>query len=54
MTFGKKEKKRRHPYMGLAILGLAAAGVVSIYNKGKQLVRSKARCMKDMMKREEQ
>ncbi len=41
MIIGKKGQKRRHPYLGIAILGLAAAGAVSIYNKGKCFLKEK-------------
>ena len=50
MFFGKKGQKRRHPYVTLAFFGLAAAGVASIYNKGKKFFKEKANCMKSMVK----
>lgn len=39
--FGKKGQKKRHPYLGIAMFSLAAAGVVSLYNKGKSFVKDK-------------
>ena len=41
MFFGRKGQKKRHPYIGLAIFGLAATGVISIYNKGKRFIKEK-------------
>lgn len=53
MIFGKKGQKKRHPYLGIAVLGLAAAGVVGIYNKGKSFVKEKMPVMMCMKKRGE-
>ena len=50
MFMNKSGRKMRHPYASLAILGLAAVGVVSIVNKGKKLVKEKADCISGMVK----
>lgn len=50
MMFGKKGQKKRHPYLGIALFGLAATGVVSIYNKGKRFVKEKAQGIMSMKK----
>ena len=39
----------RHPYLSIAVLGLAAAGAVSITNKVKDFVKDKAGCITGMM-----
>ena len=41
MIFGKKGQKKRHPYLGIAMFSLAAAGAVSLYNRGKSFVKDK-------------
>jgi hypothetical protein len=51
MILGRKGQKKRHPYVTLTLLGLAAAGVASIYNKGKHFFREKCECAKQMAKR---
>ena len=53
MFFAKKGQKRRHPYVTLAFLGFAAAGVASIYSKGKRFFKEKSECVKEMVKRGE-
>ena len=50
MIFGKKGQKKRHPYLGIAVLGLAAAGAVSIYNKGMTFIKEKMPCAMFMKK----
>ena len=52
MFFAKKGQKRRHPYVTLTLLSLAATGVVSIYNKGKRFFKEKAACVKEMTRGE--
>ena len=54
MLIGKKGQKRRHPYATLAVLSLAAAGAVGIYNKTMNFIKDKGKCMKAMIKKEEQ
>ena len=46
----------RHPYATLAIIGLAAVGVISISEKVKCFCHDKTKCMSNMltsMKKEE-
>ena len=40
MILNKNGRKMRHPYATMAVLGLAATGVVSIVNKGKKFVKN--------------
>ena len=50
MMFGnKKGHIMRHPYATLAIIGLAAAGAMSIGEKVKDFVSDKAKCVGNMM-----
>ena len=50
MFFNKKDHKKRHPYMGIALFSLAATGVVSIISKGKRFIKEKASSVTNMMK----
>ena len=50
MFFAKKGQKKRHPYVGLAILGLATTGIISIYNKSKKFIKEKTSCIMHMGK----
>ena len=49
MHMSKKGRMMRHPYLSIAVLGLAAAGAVSITNKVKDFVKDKAGCITGMM-----
>lgn len=51
MFKSKKGRMMRHPYATLAVLSLAAAGAISLTQKGKQLVMEKGQCIKDMFKK---
>lgn len=48
MFNGKKSHIMRHPYATLALLGLAAAGAVSIGERVRSFVSGKARCIGNM------
>ena len=50
MFFNKKDHKRRNPYMGIALFGLAATGVVSIISKGKRFIKEKTESVTNMMR----
>jgi hypothetical protein len=39
----------RHPYLTLAIFGLAAVGVISISDKVRGFCQGKARCVENML-----
>lgn len=43
--FSNMDRKKRHPYRGLAIFTLAAAGMISITNHVMEFVKDKAKCM---------
>ena len=45
MFFSNMDRKKRHPYRGLAIFTLAAAGMISITNHVMEFVKDKAKCM---------
>ena len=45
----KKGRMMRHPYATLAVLGLAAVGVISISEKMKCFFGDKARCVSNML-----
>ena len=49
MQSKKMGKKRRHPYATLAVLTLAGASIVNIYNKAKSFAMEKMTAIKDMM-----
>ena len=49
MFKSKKGRMMRHPYATLTLFSLAAAGVISLTQKGKQLVMEKSQCVKNMM-----
>lgn len=42
--------KKKHPYRGLAIFTLAAAGVIGIAEKCKKFIKEKMCTVKSMMK----
>ena len=50
MFYNKKDHKKRHPYMGIALFSLAATGVVSIISKGKRFIKEKTASVTNMMK----
>lgn len=50
MLFNKNNRKKRHPYAYLAVFGLAAAGGVTIYNKGKRFLKEKLGGMRNIVK----
>ncbi len=45
--FAKKMKK--HPYVKLTVVSLAAAGVINLAGKMKRFLKQKVCCMKDIM-----
>lgn len=45
----KKGSIMRHPYVTIAVLGLAAVGAIGIGQKVKGFVDSKAKCLTGMM-----
>ena len=45
----KKGRIMRHPYATLAVLGLAAVGVISISEKMKCFFEEKAGCVRNMI-----
>lgn len=49
MIFGKQ--KNSHPYVNLAVFSLAAAGIISIANKMKGIVKDKADCVMGFFKK---
>jgi len=51
MLFNKSEKKKRHPYRGLAIFTLAAAGMISVTNRMKRFVKEKVSSMTAFIKK---
>ena len=51
MFFMKNEKKKRHPYIGLAMFTLAAASVINVTNKAKKFVKGKVECVTGMFKK---
>ena len=50
VMFGSNNMKKKHPYRGLAIFTLAAAGVIGIAEKCKKFVNDKMCTMKSMFK----
>ena len=48
--FGKGERRKRRPYLMIAMFTIAATSIVSTVQKGKRFVKEKAECIKDMMK----
>ena len=50
MFFNKKDHKKRHPYLGIALFSLAATGVVSIISKGKHFIKEKASGISTLVK----
>lgn len=51
MFNSKNKRMMRHPYATLAVLSLAAAGAISLTQKGKKLIKEKSESVKDMFKR---
>lgn len=49
MFNAKKGRIMRHPYATLAVIGLAAAGVVSIGEKVRNFATCKAKCLSNMV-----
>ena len=49
--FNKNEKKKRHPYRGLAVFTLAAAGMISVTNGIKKYVKEKVGMLTSFMKK---
>ena len=50
MFKGKKSHIMRHPYLSLAVFGLATAGVMSITKKTKKFLKEKMKCVSDAVK----
>ena len=49
--FNKNEKKKHHPYRGLAVFTLAAAGMISVTNGIKKFVKDKVSMLTSFMKK---
>ncbi len=49
--FNKTEKKKKHPYRTLAVLTLAAAGVIGAANKMKKFMNEKITAMTAFIKK---
>ena len=45
--FQKKAKK--HPYMGLAVISLAAAGMINLTHRAKNFMKNRITCIKNMI-----
>ena len=50
MFCGKKSRIMRHPYLTLAVLGLAVAGAITITNNVRDFISDKSRCVGNMVK----
>ena len=50
MFKGKKSHIMRHPYLTLAVLGLAVTGAVTITNSIRGFISDKTRCLGNMVK----
>ncbi len=50
MFFKKNQCKKKHPYRGLAVFTLAAAGVIGITEKCKRFIKEKCSMMSSMIK----
>lgn len=51
MFNSKNRRMMRHPYATLAVFSLAAAGAISLTQKGKKLIKEKSESVKDMFKK---
>ncbi len=51
MFTSKNEKKKFHPYRGLAIFTLAAAGMISVTSKMKKFMKEKVSTMTAFLKK---
>ena len=51
MLFSQNGKRKRHPYVGLAMFTLAAASVINITNKAKKFVKGKVNAVTGMFKK---
>jgi hypothetical protein len=51
MFLNKGEKKKWHPYRGLAIFTLAAAGMISVTHKMKRFMKEKISSMTAFLKK---
>ena len=47
----KTQKKKRHPYRGLAMFTLAAAGMISVTNSIKSFVKDKMETVSSFFKK---
>lgn len=50
MFFKRCDRKRRNPYVTIALISLAAAGAISTVNMGKRFIMDKMCCMKKIFK----
>lgn len=50
MLKARKGHIMRHPYLTLAVLGLAVTGAVTITNRAKYFFMDKGRCVSNMVK----
>ena len=50
MFKGKKSHIMRHPYLTLAVLGLAVTGAVTITNSIRGFINDKTRCLGNMVR----
>lgn len=48
----KNQKKKHHPYRGLAVFTLAAAGMISLTNRVKGFFREKMNMISSFMKKD--
>ncbi len=51
MFMNKNDKKKSHPYRGLAIFTLAAAGMISVTSKMKKFMKEKVSAMTSFLKK---
>jgi phosphoribosyl-dephospho-CoA transferase len=51
MFLNKGEKKKRHPYRGLAMFTLAAAGMISVTSRMKKIMKEKVEKMTAFLKK---
>ena len=54
MLKAKKGRIMRHPYLSLAVIGLAVTGAISISNKVKGFFKHKADCVGNMLHKKEE
>ncbi len=45
------KKAKKHPYIGLAVFSLAAAGMINLTNKAKKFMKTRVACIKNMVEK---